>query len=153
MHRVLQPLHELLELCDASLEHSKAILPTVDAWRRFLLISRFGTTANLPDPRDQSLKLGHSSPPARTFGRNRAARIPPTFFLRHLADHQRPALDLLAHELELRLALLRRSLLRALQLATSRRVTIEPNLRGPPDSCLEVPASAIDPDAPRALTT
>lgn len=61
----------------------------------------------------------HSSPPARTLGRRRAARIPPTLFLCHLADHQRTALDLLTNQFELRLALLLGSLPSALHLVTS----------------------------------
>jgi len=119
MHRVLQPLHELLELCDSRLERPKAILPKIDSRRLGRLISRFGTAANLADPRDQSLKLAHSSPPASTLGRDRAARIAPTLLLRHLADHQRTARDLLTHQFELGLALLRRSLPCALHLVTS----------------------------------
>ena len=127
MHRVLQSLHELLELCDSRLERPKAILPTIDAPRFFRLVAprlfrlvgRVSPAANLADPRDQPLKLAHDSPSARTLGRLRAARIPSTLFLGHLANHQRAALDLLAHQLELRLALLLGFLPCALHLVTS----------------------------------
>ena len=152
MHRVLKPLDELLELGDSRLEHSKPIVLEVGAGRPFRLMSRFGTAANLADPRDQPLKLAHSSPLDRTLGRYRAGRIPPTLFLRHLADHQRTALDLLTHHFELRLALLRRSLPCGLHRITSRRVTIGTNLPLALGACPEFPACVIDPDAPTAFS-
>ena len=54
----------------------------------------------------RELELESSSAPACAPRRDRAQRIPPTLFLRHLADHQRTVLDLLADQLELLLALL-----------------------------------------------
>jgi hypothetical protein len=153
MHRILQPLHELLELCDSRLERPKATLPRIDAGSLFRLISRSGPAANLADPRDQSIKLAHSSPPARTLGRNRATRIPPALFLCHLADHQRTILDLLTHQFELRRALLLGSLPIALHLAASPSRTIETIPFGQPNPYLGWLAPAIETDVPSALKT
>jgi hypothetical protein len=152
MHGVLQPLHELLAMRDPRLERPNLILFRIDAGRLSRLIS-FCAAANLADPRDQSLRRSHTSPPGRSLGRCRAERIPPTLFLGHLADHQRTALDLLANQFELRLALLLSSLPGALHLVTSPRRTIEPITVGGPDSRPGRRAPAIDTDAPIALTT
>lgn len=114
------------------------------------------TAANRADPRGQSLGRSHTSPPAGTLGRCRAARIPPTLFLCHLADHQRPALDLLTNQFELRLALLLGSLPSALHLVTSSPRRAERSNRsalGGPDSRPGLRAPQIDTDAPTALTT
>ena len=120
MHRVLQPLHELLDVCDSRLERPEAILSRINAGRLFRLIDRVGTVPDPADPCDQSIKLAHGSAPARTLGRNRAARIQATLFLRHLADPQGTVLDLLTHQFELRLALLLGPLPCALHLIASR---------------------------------
>jgi len=152
MHRVLQPLHELLEMRDSRLERPNLILSRIDARRLPRLLS-FSSAANLADPRDQSLGRSHTSPPARTFGRCRAARIPPTLFLCHLADHQRTALELLTNQFELRLALLLGSLPSALHLATSPGRTIATSTFGRPDSRPGFRAPPIDTDASTALTT
>lgn len=152
MHRVLQPLHELLEMGDSRLERPNLILFRIDAWRLSRLLS-FCAVPNLADPCDQSLGRSHSSPPARTLGRCRAVRIAPTLFLCHLADHQRTALDLLANQFELRLALLLGSLPSAFHLVTSPGRTIETIAFGGPDSGTGFRAPAIDTAAPTALTT
>ena len=149
MHRVLQPLHELLEMCDSRLERPKAILSGIDARRLAQLLS-FCPAANLADPRDQSLGRSHTSPPARMLGRCRAARIPPTLFLGHLADHQRTALDLLTNQLELRLALLLGSLPSALHLVTSPNDRTDLFWRA--GLALGVRAPAIDTDTPTTST-
>ncbi len=67
MHRVLEPLHELLEMRDSRLERPNLILSRIDAPRLSRLRS-FCPAANLADPRDQSLGRSHTSPPARTIG-------------------------------------------------------------------------------------
>jgi hypothetical protein len=152
MHRVLQPLHELLELSDSRLKRPKAILSMTDAGRLLRLINRVGTAPNSADPRDESIKLAHTSPPAWALGRNRAARIPPTLFLCHLADHQRTALDLLTHQFELRLALLLGSPPCTLHLVTS-LAAIETIPFGQPGPCLGFLASRSRRTPPSALTT
>lgn len=138
MHRVLEPLHELLEMGNSRLERPNLVLFSIDARRRPGLLS-FCAVANLTDSCDQSFGRSHSSPPARTLGRCRALRIAPTLFRCHLADHQRTALDLLANQLELGLALLLGSLPSAFHLVTSRGRTTDsidgadsrPGLRAP----------------------
>ena len=153
MYRVLQPLHELLEMCHSSLERPKTILPRIDAGSLFRLISRFGTAPNPADPRDQSIRLAHPSPPARTLGRNRTARIPPTLFLCHLANHQRTVLALLTHQCELA-ARFSSALSRPLFTSPpSPGRTIETISFGQPDPCLGLLAPARETDAPSALTT
>lgn len=136
MHGVLQPLHELLEVFESRLERAKTILSRVDAARFFRLRGRAGTAPNLADPRDQSIKLAHSSPPTRALGRNRAKRIPPTLFLCHLADNQRTVLDLFTHQFELRLALLLGPLPWALHVIASPGRAIETIPFGQLDPCL-----------------
>ena len=152
MHRVLQPLHELLEMRDSRLERLNRVLSRIDA-RRLPRALSCCPAANLADPRDQSLGRSHTSPPDRTLGRCRAVRIPPTLLLGHLADHQRTALDLLTNQFELRLALLLGFFPRALHLGTSQGRTIEPIAFGEPDACLGLLASVLETDAPRALKT
>jgi hypothetical protein len=85
MHRVLQPLHELLEMRDPRLERPNLILSRIDARRLPRRLSRC-PAANLTDPRHQSIKLGHSSPPARTRRRCGAAGVLPPLILCHAPD-------------------------------------------------------------------
>lgn len=135
MHRVLEPLHELLEVGNSRLELPKAVLSRIDAGRLLRLSGRVGTAPKAAEPRDQSIKLRHSSTLTSALGRNRTRRIPPALFLGHLADHQRAALDLLTHQLELRLALLLGSLPCALHVVAATGRTTEAIPFGQPGRC------------------
>jgi hypothetical protein len=148
MHRVLQPLHELLEMCDSRLEGPNAILLRTSARRLSRLLS-VCPVVNLADPRDQSLGRSHTSPPPRTLGRCRAVEIPPTLFLCPLQDHQRAGVDLLANQVELRLG----SLPSAPHLITSPRGTTPTIPFGGPDSPPGCRAPAIDTHVPTAVIT
>jgi hypothetical protein len=100
VHRVLQPLHELLEMRDASLKRTELIPLGADSRWCCSFVGSLGRAANLADPRDQSLTLGHSSPPTGPLRGNRAGRVAAALLLGHLPDHQRAALNLLADPLE-----------------------------------------------------
>jgi hypothetical protein len=110
MHGVLQRLHELLEIRAASLKLTEMISLGLDSRWHGGFVSRLGRAAYLADPGDQSLPLGHSSPPTGPLRRIRAGRVAAALFVGHLADHKRTARDLLAHQFELRLGLLHRFL-------------------------------------------
>ena len=69
------------------------------------------TSAPCPDTAHRRLRR---LPATLALGRRGAGWIAATFFVGHLTDHQRPALHLLAHLIELCLALLLRSLACAL---------------------------------------
>jgi len=127
MERVLKPVHELLEVRDASLECTEMIPLGIDSAWCCRSVSRLGRAADLADPGDQSLTLAHSSPPTHPLRRDRAGRVPAALFVGHLADHQRTARDLLAHQFELRLALLLSSLARRLHRVSSWRGEVETN--------------------------
>src|SRR6185312_14391449 len=151
MHRILQTLHELLEVGDSSLECLKAILSRIDARSLFSLIGSVGPAPSLADAGDQSIKLEHGSSPASALGRNRAEGIAPTLFLGHLANHERTVPDLLTHHFELLLVLLLGSLSGALHAVASRGRRIETSQFGQPSPCLLAPA--IETDDPSALST
>jgi hypothetical protein len=151
MHRILQTLHQLLEVRDPRLERLKAILSRIDAGSLIPLIGPVGPAPSLADAGDQTVKLEHGSAPVRALGRIWAAGIPPTLFLCHLADHERTVPDLLTHHFELLLVLLLGSLPGALHAAASPGRTIETILFGQPWPCLVAPA--IETDDPSALTT
>jgi hypothetical protein len=59
--------------------------------------------------------LGQSSPPTRPVRSGRAGRVAPSLLVGHLADHERTALELLAHQLQLRFACLLGALARRLR--------------------------------------
>jgi hypothetical protein len=65
MYGILQPLHELLEVCDSRLLRPKTILSGIDAGRAVRLISRVGVGPNPADPRDQPIKLTRHRRPGR----------------------------------------------------------------------------------------
>src|SRR5947209_8642862 len=63
MHRVLKPLHQVLEVSDPSLKRADQ-LPVGEcaaSLRRFA--GRLGTAAHLADPVNQPLTIAHGSPP------------------------------------------------------------------------------------------
>ena len=60
MHGILQPLHELLQVRDPSLERTQLILPNTARGGPRGLIRLSGSATNLPDPRDETLTLAHT---------------------------------------------------------------------------------------------
>jgi len=129
VHRVLQPLHELLEVRDASLKRTEVIpLGTDGRWRGWF-VSSLGRAAKLADPGDQSLTLAHTSPPTGSLRLRCDRRVAPALLLGHLPDHQRAALNLLADPLELLSPLLLGTLTAALHNLTSPPPTTDRNDR------------------------
>lgn len=59
MHGVLQPLHQLLQLLDASLERTKLILLGSDGGSLSGILRGRDRTPNLADPRNQTLSFAH----------------------------------------------------------------------------------------------
>jgi hypothetical protein len=114
VNRILQPLDELLEVADPGLERPELSLAGADGGRLRGLIGLRGTATNLPDPPYQTFALVHVSPPAGSLDRRRAGRVAPSLLVGHPADHQRPAVDLLANQRKLLFALLRGALALAL---------------------------------------
>ncbi len=88
-------------MSDPGLERTQLILPGVAGGGPRALISPRANATNLPDSRDQSLTLGHGSPPAGSLGPGAAGRVAAAFLVGHRTDHQGAALDLLADQREL----------------------------------------------------
>jgi hypothetical protein len=153
MDRVLQPLQKLLEVPDSRLSRPNTILPGIAAGKRFGLTGHVGTAPDPTNPRDQSIKLWHGSPPARARGGNRNGRIPPALFLSHPADRQRTVPDLLTNQFELRLAFLLGSLPRALHAVVSPGGSIETIRFTVRTRAWDWLARAAEADAPSARAT
>jgi hypothetical protein len=75
--------------------------------------------ASVAQDGDQLFTLARSSPPTWPLGRGRARRVAAALLVGHRADHQRTALNLLAHQRELRLVLLLGPLPRRLRRPTA----------------------------------
>lgn len=101
MNGILETLHKLLQMRDPGLERTELIGAWPARRRPRALICLAGDPTNLPDSRDQSFMLWHSSRPTVSLGVGLAGRVPAPFLGGHLADHQRATLDLLADEREL----------------------------------------------------
>jgi hypothetical protein len=66
--------------------------------------------------------------PARSLGLRRTRRIPPALFVGHLTDHERAALDLFTHRLQLVGPLFLRALPRRLHIVTSWQPSVDMDL-------------------------
>jgi hypothetical protein len=101
MHRVLKPLNELLQVRDPSFKRPNPIGLRLYAARLCSLASRRSGAADLPDPRSQPVALRHRSPPTSRLGLRGAWRVAASLFVGHLTYHQRAAVHLLAHQVQL----------------------------------------------------
>jgi hypothetical protein len=101
MHRILKPLHEMLEVRDPSFQHSEQTRLGLYCAGLCRFAVRLRIAAHVPDPSNQPLALTQGSPPTSRLVSRRAPRVSPALFIGHLANHQRAALHLLAHKLAL----------------------------------------------------